>query len=88
MRRCALGTAACPPYHIAFVIGGTLGGSDAEDRETGLDLAITTVRRPKVHEHGQAFRDATGAGVAGRKRRTSASRRAVRREILRPRYPG
>ena len=51
-----LGTAACPPYHIAFVIGGT-------SAETNLK----TVKLASAHyydelptegnEHGQAFRD-------------------------------
>lgn len=31
-----LGTAACPPYHIAFVIGGTSAGKMPEDREDGF----------------------------------------------------
>ena len=32
-----LGTAACPPYHLAIVIGGTERGTDAEDRQARLD---------------------------------------------------
>ena len=31
-----IGTAACPPYHLAVVIGGTVGRARAEDREAGL----------------------------------------------------
>ncbi|MDD2841546.1 MAG: class I fumarate hydratase FumA [Tolumonas sp.] len=51
-----LGTAACPPYHIAFVIGGT-----------SADNALKTVKLASAryydglptegNEHGQAFRD-------------------------------
>ncbi|MBP6231293.1 MAG: fumarate hydratase [Paludibacteraceae bacterium] len=51
-----LGTAACPPYHIAFVIGGT-----------SADVAVKTVKLAstkyydelptKGNEGGQAFRD-------------------------------
>ncbi|CCP03001.1 fumarate hydratase, putative [Erwinia amylovora Ea644] len=52
----SLGTAACPPYHIAFVIGGT-----------SADSTLKTVKLASTHyydelptegnEHGQAFRD-------------------------------
>ncbi|HWI40371.1 MAG TPA: fumarate hydratase, partial [Verrucomicrobiae bacterium] len=51
-----LGTAACPPYHVAFVIGGT-----------SADTALKTVKLATTryydglptqgNEHGQAFRD-------------------------------
>ena len=51
-----LGTAACPPYHIAFVIGGT-----------SAEVTLKTVKLASTHyydglptvgnEHGQAFRD-------------------------------
>ncbi len=52
----SLGTAACPPYHIAFVIGGT-----------SAESALKCVKLASAHyydglpfegnEHGQAFRD-------------------------------
>lgn len=51
-----LGTAACPPYHIAFVIGGT----SAESTLKTVKLASTHYydRLPtEGNEHGQAFRD-------------------------------
>ncbi|MDR3137700.1 MAG: fumarate hydratase [Tannerellaceae bacterium] len=51
-----LGTAACPPYHIAFVIGGT-----------SAEINLKTVKLASAHyydhlptagnEYGQAFRD-------------------------------
>ena len=31
------GTSACPPYHLAIVIGGTSAEDDAEDGEAGID---------------------------------------------------
>ena len=31
-----LGTSACPPYHLAIVIGGTSAETDAQDGEAGL----------------------------------------------------
>ncbi|MFO7578388.1 MAG: fumarate hydratase [Pelovirga sp.] len=51
-----IGTAACPPYHLAFVIGGT-----------SADACLKTVKLASAHdldglpttgnEHGRAFRD-------------------------------
>ena len=51
-----LGTAACPPYHIAFVIGGT----SAEKNLLTVKLASTRYydALPTTgNEHGRAFRD-------------------------------
>ena len=51
-----LGTSACPPYHVALVIGGT-----------SAELTLKTVKLASCHalddlptsgnEHGRAFRD-------------------------------
>ena len=52
----SLGTAACPPYHIAFVIGGT----SAEATLKTVKLASTKYYDSlptEGNEHGQAFRD-------------------------------
>jgi fumarate hydratase class I len=52
----SLGTAACPPYHLAFVIGGT----SAEANLKNVKLASTKYLDglPTTgNEHGQAFRD-------------------------------
>ncbi|XBS71468.1 class I fumarate hydratase FumA [Acerihabitans sp. KWT182] len=51
-----LGTAACPPYHIAFVIGGT----SAESTLKTVKLASTHYYDglpAEGNEHGRAFRD-------------------------------
>ena len=51
-----LGTSACPPYHIAFVIGGT----SAESCLKTVKLASTKYYDElptEVNEYGQAFRD-------------------------------
>jgi fumarate hydratase class I len=51
-----LGTAACPPYHIAIVIGGT--SADACMKTVKLASARYLDELPTVgNEHGQAFRD-------------------------------
>ncbi|GFO54255.1 fumarate hydratase class I [Geomonas sp. Red276] len=51
-----LGTAACPPYHLAFVIGGTSAETCLKTVKLAsakyLDALPTT-----GNEHGQAFRD-------------------------------
>ena len=51
-----LGTAACPPYHVAFVVGGT----SAEANLKHVKLASTKYydELPTTgNEHGRAFRD-------------------------------
>ncbi len=51
-----LGTAACPPYHIAFVIGGT----SAETNLKTVKLASTKyldALPTSGNEHGRSFRD-------------------------------
>jgi fumarate hydratase, class I len=51
-----LGTAACPPYHIAFVIGGT--SADAVMKTVKLASARELDDLPTTgNEHGRAFRD-------------------------------
>jgi fumarate hydratase class I len=51
-----LGTAACPPYHIAFVIGGT--SADACMKTVKLATAKDLDGLPTTgNEHGRAFRD-------------------------------
>ncbi len=52
----SLGTAACPPYHLAFAIGGT----SAESNLKVVKLASTKYYDnlpTEGNEHGQAFRD-------------------------------
>ncbi len=51
-----IGTAACPPYHLAFVIGGT--SADACMKTVKLATARYLDGLPtEGNEHGQAFRD-------------------------------
>jgi fumarate hydratase class I len=52
----SLGTAACPPYHLSLVIGGT----SAEANLAAVKLASTRyydALPTEGNEHGQAFRD-------------------------------
>ncbi|MBK8801057.1 MAG: fumarate hydratase [Fibrobacteres bacterium] len=51
-----LGTAACPPYHIAFVVGGT--SAESVLKTVKLASAKYLDHLPTSgNEHGQAFRD-------------------------------
>ena len=51
-----IGTAACPPYHLAFVIGGT--SADACMKTVKLATARYLDELPtEGNDHGQAFRD-------------------------------
>lgn len=51
-----LGTAACPPYHLAFVIGGT--SAEANLKTVKLASAKYYDALPTTgNEHGRAFRD-------------------------------
>ena len=51
-----IGTAACPPYHLAFVIGGT--SADANLKTVKLATAKYLDDLPtEGNEHGRAFRD-------------------------------
>ena len=78
-----LGTSACPPYHLAIVIGGT-----------SAEMTLKTVKLASCRwldtlptsgsKAGHAFRDmemeAEGAGAVAQHRH----RRAVRRKIFLP----
>ena len=83
----SLGTAACPPYHLAVVIGGT-----------SAEFALKTAKYASAHyldhlptegSHGRARvprRGARGGGLQADP--VVRDRRAVRRQVLLPRRPG
>ncbi len=52
-----LGTAACPPYHLAIVIGGTSAELTHEDGEARLRTISRRAARLTAREDGHAFRD-------------------------------
>lgn len=52
----SLGTAACPPYHIAFVIGGTSAESTLKTVKLASAKYYDSLPT-EGNEHGQAFRD-------------------------------
>ncbi len=83
----SLGTAACPPYHLAVVIGGT-----------SAEFALKTAKYASAHYldalptdglAGRARVPRPRAGAAGLRADPAVRhRRAVRREVLLPRRPG
>ena len=81
----SLGTAACPPYHLAFVIGGT----SAETCLKTVKLASRQLPRRPAHQRATST---AGPSATSSWRRSSCRprsrlrhRRAVRRQVLRPR---
>ena len=81
-----LGTAACPPYHIAIVIGGT----SAEACLKTVKLASTKYYDglpTKGGGVGQAFRDVELEQKLLEAANKLRHRRPVRRQVLRPRRP-
>ena len=52
-----LGTAACPPYHLAIVHRRHLGRADDEDGEARLDPLSRRPADARAREDGHAFRD-------------------------------
>ena len=52
----SLGTAACPPYHIAFVVGGTSAEACLKTVKLASARYYDTLPT-EGNEHGQAFRD-------------------------------
>ena len=70
----SLGTAACPPYHLAIVIGGTERRAHAQDREAGVGALPRSpadergnrrvrVSRCRVGSEGVEVARATGIGA-------------------------
>ncbi len=51
-----LGTAACPPYHLAFVVGGTSAEANLKTLKLATAGALDALP-DKGNEGGQAFRD-------------------------------
>ena len=81
-----LGTAACPPYHIAVVIGGTSADQSHEDGEARVDQVLR--RAPDRGEQGRPGLPRPRArAAAARGGQQARHRRAVRRQVLRPRHP-
>ena len=80
-----LGTAACPPYHLAVVIGGT----SAEFAVETAKLASHAL--PRQPAHRRARRPATASATSSssskvlRARPADRHRRPVRRQVLLPR---
>ncbi|STV89400.1 fumarate hydratase FumB [Klebsiella michiganensis] len=60
-----LGTAACPPYHIAFVIGGTSAEATLKNGEAGLYPLLRRTAHRRQRTRPGLPRYSAGAGTAG-----------------------
>ena len=82
-----LGTAACPPYHLAFVIGGT--SAEACLKTVKLASAKALDGLPDGRQQaGPGLPRRRARGAAARGRAQDRHRRAVRRQVLRARRAG
>ena len=81
-----LGTAACPPYHLAFVVGGTSAESNLKTVKLATAGYLDSL--PEVgSESGHAFRDRKLENQLQRLGANVGHRGPVRREVLLPRCP-
>ena len=71
-----LGTAACPPYHLALVIGGTSAEYDAEDREARVGALPRHAAREPATSSAAAFATSSSSSRCWSSRRSSASARS------------
>ncbi len=83
----SLGTAACPPYHLAIVVGGTSAEYALKTAKYASAKYLDAL--PTAGSHGRARLPRPRAGAAGtRDHPASRDRRPVRRQVLLPRRPG
>ena len=84
-----LGTAACPPYHLAVRRSAAPPPRRASRPSSSPRPSTSTLCPPTGNEQGQAFRDVElGSGSSSRRRSKLGHRRAVRRQVFRPRRAG
>jgi tartrate dehydratase beta subunit/fumarate hydratase class I family protein len=81
-----LGTAACPPYHLAVVIGGTSAEFALEDGQARLGRYLDTC--PPRATAGHGFRDLELEAEVLKLTQALRHRRPVRRQVLLPRRAG
>ena len=79
-----LGTAACPPYHLAIVIGGTSAELNLKTVKLASCRYLDTLP-PHGNQYGQAFRDRELEEEVLALTRRHGHRRAVRRQVFLPR---
>ena len=82
-----LGTAACPPYHIAVVVGGTSADACLKAVKLASARYLRRASHPGQRARPGVPRPGTGEETA-RGGLQARHRRPVRRKVLRPRRPG
>ena len=83
----ALGTAACPPYHLAIVVGGTSAEFALKTAKYASAKYLDSLPTAGIDERARLPRRRAGAGGAG-DHQAQRHRRAVRRQVLLPRRAG
>ncbi len=83
----SLGTAACPPYHLAIVVGGMSAEYTLKVAKLASARYLDTLPTPGS-ELGHAFRDRDLEQQVLELTRELRHRRAVRRQVLLPRRAG
>jgi hypothetical protein len=81
-----LGTSACPPYHLALVVGGTSAEYALKVR-SWRRRATSTAADDGQRPGARVSRPRAG-GAGARARAANGHRRAVRRQVLLPRRAG
>ncbi len=83
----SLGTAACPPYHLAIVVGGMSAEFTLKVAKLASARYLDTLPDDGLRAGARLPRPGPGAAGAGADPRVR-HRRAVRRQVLLPRRPG
>ena len=80
-----LGTAACPPYHLAVVIGGTSAEFAVETAKLASTKYLDGLPTDRLDSAARAFRDLRARGEGPDAQPADGHRRPVRRQVLLPR---
>ena len=83
----SLGTAACPPYHLAIVVGGTSAEFALKTAKYASAKYLDTLPVARVGGRARVPRPRAG-GAGARHHPADRHRRAVRRQVLLPRRAG
>ena len=83
----SLGTAACPPYHLAIVVGGTSAEYALKTAKYASARYLDTLPPGGLARRARVPRPGAGAGGAG-DHPEDRHRRPVRRQVLLPRRAG
>ena len=84
----SLGTAACPPYHLAIVVGGTSAESALKTAKYASAHYLDTLPDGRARRPGMASATWSWRSRCSRSTRQGRHRGPVRRQVLLPRRTG